>query len=94
MHHDHHVEQLSIFELFSISVPPCEMGKWRIQPEQVEKNTYKLKNQTCTHGVPKRIYLKSSTSPISPILPFLPFSNGSSLSCAHKYNCQLKFVTD
>ena len=55
MHHDHHVEQLSMFELFSISVPPCEMGKWRIQPEQVEKNTYKLKNQTRTHGVPKEL---------------------------------------
>ena len=25
-----------MFELFSIGVPPCEMGKWRIQPEQVE----------------------------------------------------------
>ena len=31
LHHDHHVEQLFMFELFSISVPPCEMGKWRIQ---------------------------------------------------------------
>ena len=43
MHHDHHVEQLSMFELFSISVPPCEMGKWRIQPEQVEKKYLQAK---------------------------------------------------
>ena len=94
MHHDHHVEQLSMFELFSISVPPCEMGKWRIQPEQVEKKYLQAKKPNMHTWRSQRTYLKRSTSPISPILPFLPFSNGSSLSCAHKYNCQLKFVTD
>lgn len=93
MHHDHHVEQLFMFELFSVSVPSFEMCKWQIQPEQAwrsQKNL--LEKQNLTHPPP---------SP-PPILPFLPFSNGSSLSCAHnsdnfllfKCNCQLKFVTD
>ena len=82
MHHDHHVEQLFMFELFSVSVPSFEMCKWQIQPEQAwrsQKNL--LEKQNLTHPPP---------SP-PPILPFLPFSNGSSLSCAHNSDNFLLF---
>ena len=88
-----------MFELFSIGVPPCEMCKWRIQPEQVETKYTQAKKPNMHTWRSQRTYLKSSTSPISPILPFLPFSNSSSLSCAHNcdnlyfLNSQLKFIT-